>query len=80
MSAEKVSAENADGTRIVHFPNAQEAERFVFQEGFQYQGAPGHWEKRAGDALIRADIHISQHGAVVVIHTKPPLRPMAGTA
>lgn len=72
-----MGTENTEGTRILHFPNAREAENFVHLEGFQYQGAPGHWQKVTSGDILRADIHIGQHGTVVVIYRQPRFRPLA---
>ncbi|HYG90692.1 MAG TPA: hypothetical protein VD978_31045 [Azospirillum sp.] len=65
------------GTRVLHFRDAREAESFVYQEGFQYQGAPGRWQKVADGEIVRADIHIGQYGTVVVIYLQPRPRPMS---
>ncbi len=56
-------------TQVLHFPDSRKAESFVYQQGFQYQGAPGRWRKlTAENEIIKADIHIGQYGAVVVIY------------
>ena len=50
-----------------HFPDASAAIPFLTQSGFRFLEAPGRWWKGKDGKLIRAELHISAHGALVVI-------------
>ncbi|WP_158284297.1 hypothetical protein [Azospirillum sp. TSO22-1] len=50
-----------------HFPDADQAIPFLTQSGFRFLEAPGRWWKGESGRYIRAELHITAHGALVVI-------------
>ena len=50
-----------------HFQNAQDAAHFLKQCGFRFFEAPGRWWKALDGKFVRAEMHLSAHGALVVI-------------
>ncbi len=50
----------------LRFGSIDEAEGYLRNEGFAFQGAPDHWRRREGATVIRADIMPSGGDATVV--------------
>ncbi|MCW2243251.1 hypothetical protein [Azospirillum canadense] len=51
----------------MHFLSAEDAIPFLQRNGFKFLEAPGRWWKGVDGKLVRAEMHISAYGALLVI-------------
>jgi len=55
--------------RTERFPSRNDAERYLTQQGFQFQGAPSRWRKTDGAQVCYADV-VVQNGGAIVMYTE----------
>lgn len=55
--------------RTQRFASRSEAERYLADNGFEFQGAPSRWRKMVGARACYADVVVSG-GAAVAVYTE----------